>query len=102
MKIYMIFLLLLSLMSNASAEQASIKKITAKCFVNLYGGQQTIYYRKIDPIKLANLAENLSGKMITTVYSNQKKKIYKVNECILKENEFSDAWARQIEAKTAQ
>jgi len=102
MKKSMIISLLLVFASSASADQDISKKVTAKCFVNLYGGQQTIYYRTISEVQLPNLAKKLSGQMVSTVYSNKKKKIYKVNECILQSSEFNDAWARQLEAKTAQ
>lgn len=103
MKIYLIVLFALSgIFSQFVQGKENTTKVTAKCFVHLYGGQQTIYYRTINEKKLVKLAKQLTNKMIATEHSDQKKKVYQVTECILQSDEFSDPWAQQVEAKTAQ
>lgn len=99
---YFIFVLLTCLFSQKVQSEEVPTKVTAKCFVSLYGGQQTIHYRIIDPKKLAKLADNLANKMIMPLHSSKKKKVYQVKECVLKSAKFVDLWARQIEEKTAQ
>lgn len=101
MKVFLMsFILFGSSFTHAVQNTEEIAKVTAKCFVNLYGGQQTIYYRVIDSTQLNGLADSLVNSMIVTLNSGKKKKVYQAKECVLKSEDFSDPWARQIEEKT--
>jgi len=103
MKKYLIICIVLACFLNLTVHsKEQQRKVTAKCFVNLYGGQQTIYYRTIKKKQLAKLAEKLTNKMIMTLRSNKKKKVFQVKECVLREDKFSGSQAREIEAKIAQ
>ena len=70
----------ISSFSSVSKEQVSQnkenKKVDAKCHVELYGGKETLYFRRIKKDQLAKLASTLKNKEVLTPVSSKKQKIY--------------------------
>jgi hypothetical protein len=84
---------------NAANNVKNDKKIDAKCHIELYGGQQTIYFATVQGSHLSKLVRRLSNRSIPTVFSQKKQKVYKVYECVKLSDKFSSIQGRKIFAK---
>jgi len=106
----LITLSLLSLMTyalNGNAQRneqdlISVKKIKVKCYVQLYGGNETIVYHMIKAKKISSLEKTLVNKKVMTTTSINKEKIYQVNECVPYVEKFTNNNANLIEKSIAQ
>ncbi len=99
--IHLMLLVCFSFASYAAKNEIKSKKVKAKCFVEVLGGQNTIVYQMIRENKLSGLGEKLTNKSLHTTLSDKKVKIYKVNECVLDSEEFSTVTAKSVEKLTA-
>jgi hypothetical protein len=76
----------------------SKKTVNLKCHVEFFGGENTIlYYNRLSIDKKEFFAERLPLKY--SQGKNNKQSIYKVNECVEKENKFKDKIANTLEEK---
>lgn len=90
-------LLILSLISAGShAAKNDNKKVDVKCYVELLGGEQTIYLGHVKKKELKSLSKTLVNRKILTPFSRQKKQVYKVFECRLENKDFASSKARQL------
>ena len=96
-----IFFTMISFLSEAEQINKKIKKLDAKCHVELYGGVETIYFRTIKSDQLDKLAKKLINKSVLTPSSSEKQKIYKVYECVLLQDTFKTNSSKQVDARTA-
>jgi len=97
----LIFINLVSFVSYAEQASQKVKRVDAKCHVELYGGTETIYFRTIKSRQLEKLAKQVLNRDVLTPTSSGKKKVYKVHECVLLENTFKTSRSNQLDAKTA-
>jgi hypothetical protein len=102
MKIAMVTCVVLSYSSIAnqpvkSSKQA--KKVEAKCHVELFGGNETIYFRMINSEDLSKLANRVINRKILTTFSGEKKKIYKVHECVYATASFTLTKSQNIDKR---
>ena len=98
---FIIFCTMVSFVSNAEQANKKVKKVDAKCHVELYGGAETIYFRTIKSGQLEKLAQKVVNRKVLTPLSSDKKKIYKVHECVLLKDSFKASASKRIDAKTA-
>jgi hypothetical protein len=77
------------------------KKVDMKCYVELYGGSETIYFANFKQSKLKSLARTLVNRRILTHTSKEKQKVYAVKECVLEKEVFNSSIANSIEANMA-
>lgn len=75
-------------------------KVELKCFVELYGGKETIHFAGVNPKKVKGFTQQLIGEKVLTSIVKGKQKIYKVNECVPLTEKFTSARARQIDKET--
>ena len=94
-------LLMLSNVVVAKAPVKEEKKVDAKCYVELVGGVETVSFWYIQPKKLPNLANSITGKKVMFGTSKQKVKIYKTHECVLLKDSFKGSRAKMVDEKTA-
>lgn len=87
--------------SFESTDKKQNKKIETKCFVELYGGQQTIVYRVVNNNKFEQLTRFLVNKSVLTTLSDKKQKIYKVIECARLTDDFKSSASKSMESITA-
>jgi len=66
---------------TSAANKHETNKIKAKCYVELYGGQNTIVYQMVKENNILKLAKVLANRSVMTTLSNKKQKIFKVVEC---------------------
>jgi hypothetical protein len=90
-----------SLFANPTIAKQKVKKVEVKCHVELYGGGETIHFRKIKKSKLDKLEQRLVNKKIKVAKIKGKQKIYKVLECIPLDEEFSNFQSKSVDADTA-
>jgi len=64
-------------------------KIEVKCHVELFGGNETIYFRVLNSKHFGKLAKELVNREVLTSLSRTKQKIYKVHECVLLSDNFT-------------
>ena len=74
-------------------------KIEVKCHVELFGGNETIYFRVLDSKQLVKLPKELVNREVLTSLSKTKQKIYKVHECVLLTDNFSSLKSQLIDEK---
>lgn len=79
--------------SHAAAKE---NKVDVKCHIELLGGEQTIYLAQVKQKQLKNVVNILKNRRIVTNTSNEKKKVYKVLECVLNNEAFKSLQARQL------
>lgn len=90
---------ILILIAAKTSAQESVARQEMKCHVELFGGQETIYYSALLTNEtILKAAYNLENRNILTTLSPKKLTVYKVNECVLKDANFSRAQARSVEA----
>lgn len=89
----------ISLNAEAVGYAKKDKKVDAKCHVELFGGQQTIYLATVKENHLNKLSDRLANRKIRTVFSKDKQQVFKVFECVKLENTFSSIQARNLFAK---
>jgi len=97
----LIFINLVSFVSFAEQPNKKIKKVDAKCHVELYGGTESIYFRTIKSGQLEKLAKQVLNRDVITPTSSEKKKIYKVHECVLLDSTFKTNRSKRLDSKTA-
>ncbi|MDO6445837.1 TapY2 family type IVa secretion system protein [Colwellia sp. 1_MG-2023] len=93
-----LFFLLIS--GNGLANTKVEKTIKTKCFVTLYGGEQTILYQIINESKFNKLADLLTNTSTMTTLSDKKMKVYKVIECVQTADNFKNQLALAVEKIT--
>ena len=91
--------LLFSFNVSAAKQEKPVKKVDIKCHIELYGGQETFYLAVIRNKALKKFSEKLINRKILTVFSNEKKQVYKVFECVKMTDTFSTLAARNLFAK---
>lgn len=74
-------------------------KVEAKCHVELFGGNETIYFRMINRMELGQLPKQLINREVRTSLSRKKQKIYKVHECVFLTAKFSLTKSQVIDKK---
>lgn len=84
----------------AKAGNKEEKTIKTKCFVTLYGGEQTILYQIIKEKNFNSLATKLTNSSTMTTLSKSKKKVYKVFECVKTSDNFQNKFALAVEKAT--
>lgn len=84
----------------AKSDAKQEKTIKTKCFVTLYGGEQTILYQIIKENQFTNLANKLTNSSTMTTLSDKKQKVYKVVECVKTSEEFNSQMALAVEKIT--
>ena len=95
-KIFSLLLVLSFLSVGSYAAKNDNKKVDVKCYVELLGGEQTIYLGHVKKRELKNLSKTLVNRKILTPFSRQKKQVYKVFECSLENKDFNSSKARQL------
>lgn len=93
-----LFCLLIS--GNALAKTNVEKTIKTKCFVTLYGGEQTILYQIIKESSFDHLAKKLTNSSTMTTLSDKRMKVYNVIECAKTSDTFKNQFALAIEKIT--
>ncbi|XQW86010.1 hypothetical protein ACOYR1_04490 [Thalassotalea piscium] len=89
----------LSVLSPLShAKEKSEAPIDVKCFVDLYGGGQTIYFARMSKELYKSLPVTLVNEKVYTKDRDSKKQVYAVKECTLEKNLFKSAIANNIES----
>ena len=90
-------------MSNLNAQSSSkqVKKVDAKCFVELVGGGESIAFFNITEKKLATLSQSIVGYKVAQRGTKQKVNIYKAHECTLLKDDFKSKKAQRVDAKIA-
>jgi len=99
--ITLVFFIMISFLSDAEQVNKRDKKVDAKCHVELYGGEETIYFRTIKLGQLEKLANKVVNRSVLTTISSKKKKIYKVHECVLLKNSFKASRSKTVDLRTA-
>lgn len=92
--------IILSFTNVVKADDVAEPRVDVKCYVELVGGGERIILWKIRPSLLFDLSTSLAGQEIDMVLSNTfstRATIYRTNQCILAENEFSDTRAREMD-----
>jgi hypothetical protein len=87
-----------------SANVNSAQRQDVKCYVELYGGAETVIFIEThgDEAKhLDRIARQWVNKKVSTQVSKGKKVIYKVHECALLNAPFKTNKAKAIDAITA-
>ncbi|MFT5759291.1 MAG: RPA family protein [Alteromonadaceae bacterium] len=98
---FFIFFTMMSFLSEAEQVNKKIKKVDAKCHIELYGGAQTLYFRTIKLENLDKLAKKIINRSVLTTLSSKKQKIYKVYECVLLKDTFKASSSKQVDERTA-
>ena len=87
-----------------SANVNAAQRQDVKCYVELYGGAETVIFIEThgDEAKhLDRIARQWLNEKVTTQVSKGKKVIYKVHECALLNTPFKSNKAKAIDAITA-
>jgi len=90
-----------SLSSHSTLAKQKIEKVEVKCHVELYGGGETVHFRKIKKDKLVKLEQRLVNKKIKVAKIKEKQIIYKVLECVSLGKEFTTFQSKRIDKDTA-
>jgi hypothetical protein len=90
-----------ALSSYSTLANQKVEKIEVKCHVEIYGGGEAIYFRKIKKDKLDKLEQRLVNKKIKVPKMKEKQKIYKVLECVSLDKEFSTFQSKRVDKDTA-
>lgn len=88
-------LILLLAMPTFATPRIDLDIIDVKCYVEFVGGGTGISRWAITPKRLEGLAEEIIGMDIATA-GKDKRKVYKVEECILLEDEFESKEAKRL------
>lgn len=96
-----ILIVIFSLSSHSTLAKQKVDKVEVKCHVELYGGGETIHFRKIKKDKLAKLEQRLVNKKIKVAKIEGKQTIYKVIECVSLNEEFSTFQSKRVDKDTA-
>jgi len=95
------FVCVLAVTSNLSFAQVSKdKRISFKCFVDLYGGSQTITNTTVKESKARNLYKTMVNSRIFVPGKEKKQQIYKVHECVPLNGEFKSGIAKTLDKQT--
>ena len=73
------------------------ERVEVKCFVDFYGGGQSIYFVSLAKEDYKHLPDTLVNDKAYTISRDKKKKIYAVNECTLETNKFKNKVANKLE-----
>ncbi len=86
------YLLTTTHMTSAASKQKT-DKIKAKCYVELYGGQNIIVYQMVKENNILKLPKILANRSVMTTLSNKKQKVFKVVECQEENSPFGNTQA---------
>lgn len=87
--------------TNTNANEGKTdRKVEVKCHIELYGGGDSIYYQVISEKKMNTLPMTIVNRNIDVVTSSKKQKVFKVNECVPINKDFSSKLAREKEKNT--
>ena len=109
MKKFIIFITYSCLLTLCSAEANTLikkgvtpltKKIIAKCHVSLITGNEAIIPWRVELNKINSLYQNIVGKKVWTQESSEKIEIYKVFQCVAKEDYFTSNKAKLLDLNT--
>ncbi|MGL1958835.1 MAG: TapY2 family type IVa secretion system protein [Colwellia sp.] len=73
------------------------KKVDAKCYIQLVGGEEAISLWLVEPSKLKKLSQTIVGQNVLIPSKKNKSTIYKVIECVLAADEFSSKRAKKMD-----
>ena len=76
------------------------KTVEAKCHIELFGGGETIHFIVINEHRFKTLPQQLVNRSVLTQLSDKKRKIYKVNECTLLNDDFKSSRAQLMDSET--
>ncbi|GHE79777.1 hypothetical protein [Thalassotalea profundi] len=79
------------------AQEIAKPNIKVKCFVDFYGGGQSIYTARLSEELYRSLPDSLINERVYTLTRDNKKKVYAVNECVLDQDKFKSAIANNLE-----
>lgn len=93
-----IFIVLLSLSTNAVAANKTIKnkKVDAKCHVELTQGREVIYFATVKEGQVNNLVDIIVNRKIIPPFSKDKQQIYRAFECVLLSAKFNADKANEL------
>jgi hypothetical protein len=94
-------MLAFSFVIEAKAPVNKDKKVDVKCFVELVGGGEVVSFWNVSTSKVSRLSKSIAGQKVTVPNSKQKVKIYKVHECALLKDDFTNSKAKRVDARTA-
>ena len=89
-----------SLITPIASAQGQEPRVSAKCFVELYGGVQTITMATTKESKLNQLAHKLHNRQIFVPGMDERQQILEVHECVLASSKFKSAKANRVDAET--
>ncbi|NMP30942.1 hypothetical protein HII17_05135 [Thalassotalea sp. M1531] len=93
-------ILTMTSLSSFAAKNIDSDKVSVKCFVDLYGGSQTITGAVVKSKQIGKLANKLVNNKIFVPGHSRKQQIYKVHECVLSSGEFKSALAKKVDEAT--
>jgi hypothetical protein len=96
-----ILIVIFSLSSHLTLAKQKVDKVEVKCHVELYGGGETVHFRKLKKDKLTKLEQRLVNKKINVAKMKAKQTIYKVIECVSLDKEFSTFQSKGVDKNTA-
>lgn len=79
------------------AQDVDKPNIKVKCFVDLYGGGQSIYTAYLSEELYKTLPFTLIDQKVYTASRDNKKNVYAVNECVLSKDRFKSGIANNLE-----
>lgn len=94
------FTIMISPQGVALESNQPVINVSAKCFVDLYGGVQAIVFAATKSDKLGQLANKMTNKSVKVGGDKTRKKIYKTHQCVLIDEKFTSAIANQLDAVT--
>jgi len=101
-KIMLKLIMVIFSISFFSANVNAAKRQDVKCYVELYGGAETVIFieTSVEEAKhLDRVAKQWIGKKVSTPVFREKKVIYKVHECALLDTPFYMSKAKAADAK---
>lgn len=80
------------------AQQSDKPNISVKCFVELFGGDHSIYFARLSELEYERLPRMLVNQKVYTADKSSKIKVYAVRECALEKDKFKSTIANKLEA----
>lgn len=93
-------LLALSSGEVVAEQSSSNEKIDVKCHLNLVDGSEGIYYWHISTERFSNINKWLPNSTVSPQKTNEKFKVYKVQECVLTTTDFTNKRSNFLDEKT--
>lgn len=82
--------------NEANSYQNQQEYVDVKCYVELFGGEKTIYLAYIKKERLKGFTKSIEGEKIPVIGSNDKKRVYSAFECVREEHKFSITKANNL------